>query len=153
MNKRSTRNWMILMAMIACASFGMLACGDLEGGDNNCDPEVDGEECVCDDDEDLSTCYFESDDPAGDTEPQTVTIEINTAEVSQSSVTIPVNSTITWINNAQDPRNVTFAHDPSIDFTLSPGQRQSHIFRQAGTFTYKDRINNFPDLKGTIIVE
>ena len=69
---------------------------------------------------------------------------------SPTSVTIAVGDTVTWHNTGQAPHNAT-ADDGSFQTAdLNNGQSGSHIFTQAGTFSYTCTIH--PNMHGTIRV-
>ena len=69
---------------------------------------------------------------------------------SPTSVTIAVGDMVTWHNTGQAPHNAT-ADDGSFQTAdLNNGQSASHIFTQAGTFSYVCTIH--PNMHGTIRV-
>ena len=69
---------------------------------------------------------------------------------SPTSVTIAVGDMVTWHNTGQAPHNAT-ADDGSFQTAdLNNGQSGSHIFTQAGTFSYTCTIH--PNMHGTIRV-
>lgn len=101
--------------------------------------------------------------PGGGTGTVAATITITASGVSPSSVTVPVGSRVTFVNN--DSRSHTPASDPHPTHgscppldqvgTIQPGQsRTSGNLNTAGTCTYHD--HDLPDtagLRGTVRVQ
>jgi plastocyanin len=84
-----------------------------------------------------------------------------------STITVPVGSTVSWLNDATTPQSATF--DPSFAATkgdivlpagatpfdsgmIQPGQSWSHSFTTAGTYKYACVPNEAAGMKGTVIV-
>ena len=69
---------------------------------------------------------------------------------SPGSITVPVNGTVMWTNNAAQAHTVT-ADDGSFDsHDIAGGAVFSHTFSAAGTFTYHCTIH--PQMKATVVV-
>jgi hypothetical protein len=66
------------------------------------------------------------------------------------SITIHTGDTITWTNTGSQPHTAT-ANDHSFDTgILNKGQSGSHVFNQAGTFSYFCTVHPF--MKATVTV-
>ncbi len=124
-------------------SLTLAGCGDLDD-DIECDPELDGPDCVCEDPEDLLTCAFIDEDDAD----LQANIEIIDFGFSPQNVTIKAGGTVTWTNKEATQHSVT-CDTCTFDEVLD----ENDTFNQAGTFTYIDRLNDGPKLTGTITVE
>jgi LPXTG-motif cell wall-anchored protein len=66
------------------------------------------------------------------------------------TTTVHAGDTITWTNNGPSPHTATANNGSFNTGTLHPGQSASHVFTQAGTFTYFCSIHPF--MHGTIVV-
>lgn len=80
---------------------------------------------------------------------QAVTIK-GFAFVAQT-ITVPVGTTVTWINQDEDPHTVT-ANDKSFHSTaLDTGEKYSVTFTHAGEFAYFCSLH--PHMTGKVIVK
>jgi plastocyanin len=67
------------------------------------------------------------------------------------SVTVTPGTTVEW-DNDDGARHTITASDKSFDSgDLKPGQKWSHVFATAGTFTYS--CTQHPEMQATIIVK
>jgi plastocyanin len=85
------------------------------------------------------------------------TININKKGFDPARITVPVGSTVRWVNedSTKDPGLYNPTHRISLvnvkdSQLLSPGQGWSWIFDQPGTYDYSDMIHSA--LSGTVIV-
>jgi plastocyanin len=67
------------------------------------------------------------------------------------TLVIGVNNTITWTNNDSGPHTVTDVNGGFDSGNLNSGQKYTHTFSTAGTFSIK--CNYHPWMHGTIIVK
>ena len=148
-----------LFVVLAVSMYG---CGD-DSSDGSCDPATNAD-CVCEtegggacsDPDDLDCFCFLNDGSAnngannGATDQATVLIANFT--FSPSTVTINAGGQVTWTNNDQAQHTITFA-DGTIDQLLEPRGTFTATFNTVGTFSYKDRLNDQPGLKGTVTVQ
>ncbi|MGH2444281.1 MAG: cupredoxin domain-containing protein [Chloroflexota bacterium] len=81
----------------------------------------------------------------------TVTVNISGYSFQPPSMTIPMGTTVTWVNH--DAVTHTATSDSGVFDTggISPGGSASFTFNQAGTFSYHCAIH--PYMHGTILVE
>ncbi len=161
----------LLMLLIFATSITLAAtaCGDLDGEDN-CDPELDGDECVCDDPEDTSTCFFEDGDSAED-----VLLDLLSDGFESSTVTINAADTLIITNRGTAQSSLTCTGDNCADVTmectasatcgfgldqagnedntdaiLEADGEVTVTFAQEGTYTFNDRINSAETLTVTV---
>jgi plastocyanin len=73
----------------------------------------------------------------------------NTA-FTPNSITVPVNTTITWTNKDAMVHNVTSDSGWFVSGSISPGGTYSHQFTGTGTFTYRCTIH--AGMTGKVIV-
>ena len=69
---------------------------------------------------------------------------------SPSSLTVAVNSTVTWTNADSAPHTVTFDDGPDCK-TLAGGASENVLFTVAGTYPYHCNIHS--SMKGTVVVQ
>ena len=88
--------------------------------------------------------------PAADA-PKPTVVHITNFTFVPATVTVPAGTTITFVNDDQEPHTVT-ATDKSFDSEgLDTHQSWKHAFAKAGTFTYFCEMH--PYMKGTVIVK
>jgi plastocyanin/sugar lactone lactonase YvrE len=80
-----------------------------------------------------------------------VAIEIKNFAFNQSSVTVPVGTTVTWTNHDTASHTVTAAGGAFDSGNLSPGQSYSFTLEQTGSFAYA--CNYHPNMQGTVVVQ
>ena len=70
-----------------------------------------------------------------------------------STLTIPVGTTVTWINDDDEPHTVTSADVPRRfkSTALDTGDRFSFTFTEAGTYSYFCAVH--PHMTGKIVVQ
>lgn len=83
-------------------------------------------------------------------EPKTYEVNIEDFAYNPPVITIHVKDNVKWTNHANFPRSVT-ATDQSFNKLLDYGESFTHKFLVAGTYEYSSA--NWPNMKGTIIVE
>ncbi len=74
----------------------------------------------------------------------------NTAFVP-SSISVPVNTTVTWTNKDQTTHDVTASDSSFFSGNIAAGGQYSHQFTTAGTYNYRCTIH--PGMNGTVIVK
>ncbi|SAK75157.1 blue (type1) copper domain-containing protein [Caballeronia glebae] len=79
------------------------------------------------------------------------TISIDNFAFSQSAITVPAGTKVTWVNHDDMLHTVTdeaktFKSDP-----LDSGESFSHVFDKAGTYKYFCSLH--PHMTGTIVVQ
>lgn len=79
------------------------------------------------------------------------TIEIANFAFSPATVTVPVGTTVTWINNDSATHTVTAQERQFDSGDLSRGASFSYTFSQSGTFNYYCAIH--PRMTGKVIVQ
>jgi plastocyanin len=77
-------------------------------------------------------------------------IQINENGYSPKVISVPVGTKVTWSNHAKDARTVTFDSGPNSG-QIEPGKSATHVFDEAGTFTYHDSAN--PEMTGSVQVK
>lgn len=81
-----------------------------------------------------------------------VSIGIASFAFGPDTITIPVGTTVTWINDEDSVDHTTTSDDALWDSgTLKPGDQFSFTFEDAGTFAYFCNIH--PSMTGMIVVE
>ncbi len=84
-----------------------------------------------------------------------VTVNIVDSSFTESTITVPVGTTVIWTHNGQNLHTVTL-DDGSFDSdTFSSGDTFIYTFDQAGTYTYYCKFHGGPGgvgMSGTIIV-
>lgn len=82
--------------------------------------------------------------------PQTTnTITISNYSFNPNSTTVPVGTTVTWMNNDSTTHTVTSDAFASPD--IAPNSSYQHTFSAAGTYSYHCSIH--PSMTGTVIVK
>ncbi len=69
--------------------------------------------------------------------------------------TVAVGGTVTWTNSGSNPHTSTSDSNIWDSGTVSPGERFSHTFTEAGTFPYHCTFHGAPNgvgMAGTIVV-
>jgi len=82
-----------------------------------------------------------------------VSVSIVDFAFTPKTITVPVGTTVRWINNGNAPHTVTSTSSPKAfdSGTLNSGDTFQHTFTTAGQFPY--RCNIHPSMTGTVIVE
>lgn len=70
---------------------------------------------------------------------------------SPSTITVPINTTVTWTNKDDVPHTVTNALGFFDSGSLDYGETFSYNFSVEGTYTYSCTIHS--SIQGTVIVE
>ncbi|MBI4448679.1 cupredoxin family copper-binding protein [Candidatus Woesearchaeota archaeon] len=83
--------------------------------------------------------------------PATQTITIQQFNFAPQEITIPIGTTVTWINNDNAPHTVTTADGRLNSPTLNQGDSFRHTFDTAGTFDYFSAI--YPTITARLIVK
>lgn len=91
--------------------------------------------------------------PTTTPQPGSFEVSINAEGLEPSIVTIPVGSTVTWINFFDEPRAISIGTTASSGIIM-PGQSWSYTFTQAGRFSYNEVLSDTMGVwDGTVIVE
>jgi plastocyanin len=79
-------------------------------------------------------------------------IKITDFRFVPGTLTIPLGTTVTWINDDGEPHTVTSSDDPRRfrSAALDTGDRFSFTFAEAGTYTYFCSVH--PHMTGKIVV-
>lgn len=152
----------VCAALFVLVAASLSGCGDSGGGDGSCDPATD-DACVCetegggfcDDPDDLDCfCFLDDGGNNGGNNGATDQATVNIADFafSPTNVTVNAGGQVTWINNDQAQHTITFDNG-SIDELLNNGGSFTATFNTVGTFSYHDRLNNQPGLRGTVVVQ
>lgn len=83
-------------------------------------------------------------------EPKTYEVSIEDFAYNPPVMKIHIKDNVKWTNHANFPRSVT-ATDQSFNKILDYGESYTHKFLVVGTYEYSSA--NWPNMKGTIIVE
>jgi len=78
-------------------------------------------------------------------------IIIKNLAFTPSSLTVPVNTTVTWVNNDDSPHTVTSNTNLFDSGMLNKGQTYTHQFTAPGIYDYFCTIH--PQMTGTVIVQ
>ena len=70
---------------------------------------------------------------------------------SPSTITVPINTTVTWTNNDDSPHTVTSALGSFDSGSLGYGETFSFTFSAAGTYHYSCSIHS--SMLGSVVVE
>ncbi len=81
------------------------------------------------------------------------TIDINNFDFGPKVITVPVGTTITWINHDDEPHTVVSSANPRIfrSEALDTTDKFSFTFDKVGTYAYFCSIH--PQMTGTVVVK
>ncbi len=79
----------------------------------------------------------------------TTSVDIANFAFKPAIITVKAGSTVTWTNGDQDAHTVAIAGLP-VSSPLQMGDKYSHTFGQAGTFSYACSVHPF--MKGMVVV-
>lgn len=87
----------------------------------------------------------------GSVQPSANTVIIKNSAFTPISITVPVGTTVTWVNQDTVPHTVTGARqgDP-MSGTLQPGESYNFTFTRVGTVGYRCSIH--PTMNGSVVV-
>lgn len=88
---------------------------------------------------------------AGSALAQDVTVPIKSFKFMTMDVSVPPGSTVTWINNDEEPHTVTSETGLFASGGLDGGQKFSFRFDKPGTFKYRCSLH--PQMVGTVTVK
>lgn len=160
---------LVLMAAVALVAWS--GCGANSG--ESCDPEID-DLCVCDDYDDINTCFVPCDPDAEDDcycddyddrntcfyedqftadAPESARVTIANFAYNPRRLTIVAGGQITWFNSDSDAHSVT-CDDNRLQLDVVLNQNQSHTvsFPTPGTYVVYDRVHSTPNLRMTVEV-
>jgi plastocyanin len=85
--------------------------------------------------------------------PSTVEVKIDNFSFGPTTLTIPVGTTVTWINRDDIPHTVVSTDDPKTfkSKVLDTDEKFSFTFTKVGTYPYFCSVH--PKMTGTIIVQ
>ncbi len=139
---RSMRRGVIVIGAAAITlALALSACGSSTSGSTM----VGGETTV------VAAGYAGAGPVSGD--PYASVISVALGKLSQTSLTIPADSRVMFVNAEDDTKTQhrLVADDGSFDtMTLDPGGEYNVVFSGVGTVKYHDALN--PDIKGEIVV-
>jgi plastocyanin len=88
--------------------------------------------------------------PAADA-PKPVVVHITMFKFIPATVTVPAGTTITFVNDDEEPHTVTATNKSFDSEAMDSHQSWKHAFAKSGTFTYFCELH--PYMKGTIVVK
>jgi plastocyanin len=88
--------------------------------------------------------------PAAATTAASVRIEIQQFAFAQAAVTVPVGTTVTWVNQDEDAHTVTADDGRFASAGLDRGERFSYRFTAPGTYVYHCALH--PHMTARIVV-
>jgi plastocyanin len=85
--------------------------------------------------------------------PSTVEVKIDNFSFGPTTLTIPVGTTVTWLNRDDIPHTVVSADDPKLfkSKVLDTDEKFSFTFAKAGTYPYFCSVH--PKMTGKVIVQ
>jgi plastocyanin len=85
--------------------------------------------------------------------PSTVEVKIDNFSFGPRTLTIPVGTTVTWVNRDDIPHTVVSTDDPKVfkSKVLDTDEEFSFTFTKAGTYPYFCSVH--PKMTGTVIVQ
>lgn len=85
--------------------------------------------------------------------PAPVEVKIDNFSFGPASVTVPVGTTVTWVNHDDIPHTVVSTDDPKVfkSKVLDTDEKFSFTFAKAGTYAYFCSIH--PKMTGKVIVQ
>jgi plastocyanin len=85
-------------------------------------------------------------------QPSAVTVKINNFAFDAPTVTVAPGTTVTWVNDDEDPHTVVAEDGKEFrSRTLDTGDRFSFTFMSAGTFGYFCSVH--PHMTGKVVVK
>ena len=90
--------------------------------------------------------------------PITITIPagastMGAAAFGQNPLTIPIGTTVTWVNDDTVQHTVTDLGGSFDSNYIQPGESWSFTFNDIETFTYEDAYYGFTDMNGCLVVQ
>jgi plastocyanin len=70
-----------------------------------------------------------------------------------STATVPVGTTVTWVNNGENWHSIASFDGSFESGKIQPGERYSYQFTQAGSYQYICKHHGMQGMLGTVIVE
>lgn len=92
----------------------------------------------------LSSCKKDSSEPGANE------VYIENMKFSPSTITVTVNTTVTWINKDGMAHTVTTDTDLFDSGSIADGKSYEHTFSTAGTYSYKCSFHS--SMTGTVVV-
>ena len=85
--------------------------------------------------------------------PAPVEVKIDNFSFGPASVTVPVGTTVTWVNRDDIPHTVVSTDDPKVfkSKVLDTDEKFSFTFAKAGTYAYFCSIH--PKMTGKVVVQ
>ena len=85
--------------------------------------------------------------------PSSVEVKIDNFSFEPRTLTIPVGTTVTWVNRDDIPHTVVSTDDPKVfkSKVLDTDEEFSFTFTKAGTYPYFCSVH--PKMTGTVIVQ
>ena len=94
----------------------------------------------------MSPPYFK-----GDSKPQTAEVRVDNFTFGPQSITVPVNTTVTWVNRDDIPHVIVSTDGVFRSKALDTDDKYSFTFTKAGTYPYFCGIH--PKMVGKIVVQ
>lgn len=87
----------------------------------------------------------------GDSKPQTAEVRVDNFTFGPQSITVPVNTTVTWVNRDDIPHVIVSNDGVFRSKALDTDDKYSFTFTKAGTYPYFCGIH--PKMVGKIVVQ
>jgi plastocyanin len=88
---------------------------------------------------------------AGDSQTSSTEVRVDNFTFAPDSLTVPVNSTVTWVNKDDIPHVIASSEGVFKSKALDTDQKYSYTFSKPGTYAYYCSIH--PKMVGKIIVK
>ena len=87
---------------------------------------------------------------AAEAAPAAVTVKIANFDFNPGAITVPVGTSVTWVNNDDDAHSVVADNKTFRSAPLDTGDHYSFTFQAAGTYVYHCGLH--PQMVGKVIV-
>lgn len=77
-------------------------------------------------------------------------ISITNTAFEPATLTVKAGTVVTWKDTGKANHAIAFDDGSVNSPVILPGQKASHVFSTAGTFSYHDGLH--PEIKGTVVV-
>ncbi len=89
--------------------------------------------------------------PAAGQDSEGPTVRISDFQYSPTSITVPIGSTVTWINDGPSAHTATSSDARFDTGLLKSGEQATAEFKQVGNFEYVCTLH--PNMSGTVVVQ
>ena len=83
--------------------------------------------------------------------PAALSVDVKEFTFAPKQITVRAGQSITWVNDDEEPHTIVFDKDATRSPVLDKGERYTHTFAAAGTFSYHCSLH--PHMIGTVVVE